>query len=72
MTTAQYRGIKKKVSYKNLKPGDLMFFRGLGHVGMYIGKGKMVHSPRTGLRVHIVKLSGWRKSSFVGAVRPGA
>ncbi|GAA2279798.1 hypothetical protein GCM10010149_24710 [Nonomuraea roseoviolacea subsp. roseoviolacea] len=71
VTNSQYARIKKKVSWKHLKPGDLMFFRGLGHVGMYVGHGKMVHSPRTGLTVRIEKLSGWRKSSFVAAVRPG-
>ncbi|WP_188192891.1 C40 family peptidase [Nonomuraea sp. SYSU D8015] len=60
-----------KVSWKKLQPGDLLFFRGLGHVGMYVGKGKMVHSPSTGKRVQVVKLSGWRKASFVGAIRPG-
>jgi cell wall-associated NlpC family hydrolase len=61
----------RKVSWKNKQPGDLLFFRGLGHVGMYIGHGKMVHSPSSGKRVQIVKLSGWRKASFVGAIRPG-
>ncbi|MEV0592635.1 C40 family peptidase [Nonomuraea cavernae] len=71
VTNSQYARVKKKVSWKNLQPGDLMFFRGLGHVGMYVGKGKMIHSPRTGLTVRIEKVSGWRKSSFVGAVRPG-
>lgn len=71
VTNSQYARIKKKVSWKNLQPGDLMFFRGLGHVGMYVGKGKMIHSPRTGFTVRVEKVSGWRKSSFVGAVRPG-
>ncbi|MEV4834008.1 C40 family peptidase [Nonomuraea sp. NPDC049486] len=71
VTNSQFAGIRKKVSYKNLKPGDLMFFRGLGHVGMYIGKGKMVHSPSSGKTVRVEKLNGWRKSSFAGAVRPG-
>jgi cell wall-associated NlpC family hydrolase len=72
VTNAQYAGIRKKVSFSSLKPGDLLFFRGLGHVGMYVGRGKMIHSPRTGQTVRIEKLSGWRKASFVGAVRPGA
>ncbi|MDA0635437.1 C40 family peptidase [Nonomuraea sp. MCN248] len=71
VTNSQFAHIKKKVSYKNLRPGDLMFFRGLGHVGMYIGKGKMVHSPSSGKTVRVEKVSGWRKSSFAGAVRPG-
>ncbi|MGW0803086.1 C40 family peptidase [Nonomuraea sp. NPDC002799] len=72
VASSQFVRIRTKISWRNLKPGDLMFFSGLGHVGMYVGKGKMIHSPRTGERVRIDKLGGWRKSSFVGAVRPGA
>ncbi|WP_433441703.1 C40 family peptidase [Nonomuraea sp. CA-141351] len=71
VTNSQFARIKSKVSWRNLQPGDLLFFNGLGHVGMYVGKGKMIHSPRTGERVRIDKLGRWRKSSFVGAVRPG-
>jgi len=71
VTTAQYRGIRTKVSWKNLRPGDLIFFHGKGHVGMYVGKGRMIHSPSTGKRVRIEKLSAWRRASFSGAVRPG-
>ncbi|GAA2815466.1 hypothetical protein GCM10020219_104990 [Nonomuraea dietziae] len=72
VTHSQYARIKKKVSWRSLKPGDLMFFRGKGHVGMYVGKGRMIHSPSSGKTVRIEKISGWRKSSFAGAVRPGA
>ncbi|MEV4168920.1 C40 family peptidase [Nonomuraea sp. NPDC049709] len=71
VASSQFARIKSRISWRNLQPGDLMFFSGLGHVGMYVGKGKMIHSPRTGERVRIDKLGGWRKSSFVGAVRPG-
>ncbi|MFD0659873.1 C40 family peptidase [Thermocatellispora tengchongensis] len=71
VTHSQYARIRTKVSFKNLKPGDLLFFRGKGHVGMYIGKGRMVHSPSSGKTVRIEKLNGWRKASFSGAVRPG-
>ncbi|TMR96039.1 C40 family peptidase [Nonomuraea basaltis] len=71
VAASQFARGRNKISWKNLQPGDLMFFSGLGHVGMYVGDGKMVHSPRTGERVRIDKLSSWRKSSFVGAVRPG-
>jgi cell wall-associated NlpC family hydrolase len=39
-----------------MKPGDLLFFSGLGHVGIYIGRGRMVHAPHTGTRVQVVKL----------------
>jgi cell wall-associated NlpC family hydrolase len=71
VTQSQYARIRTKVSYSKLQPGDLLFFRGKGHVGMYVGKGKMIHSPSSGKTVTIEKLSGWRKASFSGAVRPG-
>ncbi|WP_311931254.1 C40 family peptidase [Microbispora sp. H11081] len=64
--------VRKKVSWGSFKPGDLIFTSGGGHVGMYVGDGKMVHAPRTGTRVRIDKLDAYRRSSFVGAVRPGA
>ncbi|MFF4772226.1 C40 family peptidase [Microtetraspora fusca] len=70
-TYSQLSGVKKKVSWSKLKPGDLIFTSGGGHVGMYVGKGKMIHSPHTGAVVRIDKLDAYRKSSFVGAVRPG-
>ncbi len=72
VTHSQYARIRKKVSFSQLKPGDLVFFSGRGHVGMYVGKGRFVHSPRTGKTVRIEPLSGWRKRAFAGAVRPGA
>ncbi|SEL20686.1 C40 family peptidase [Nonomuraea pusilla] len=71
VASSQFARIRHKVSWRDLRPGDLMFFSGLGHVGMYVGHGKMIHSPRTGERVRVDKLSRWRKGSFVGAVRPG-
>jgi cell wall-associated NlpC family hydrolase len=39
-----------------LKPGDLLFFSGLGHVGLYLGGGRMVHAPQSGRHVEIVTL----------------
>ncbi|GAA1019302.1 hypothetical protein Aple_048310 [Acrocarpospora pleiomorpha] len=70
-TYSQRRAVKKKISWKNLKPGDLIFTSGGGHVGIYVGKGRMVHSPHSGARVRIDKLNSYRKRTFVGAVRPG-
>jgi cell wall-associated NlpC family hydrolase len=32
-----------------LRPGDLVFFAGLGHVGLWIGHGRFIHAPQTGL-----------------------
>ncbi|HEY8480600.1 MAG TPA: NlpC/P60 family protein [Spirillospora sp.] len=72
VTHAQYRSVKRKVKLKNLKPGDLVFFRNRNHVGMYVGDGKYLHAPRTGERVRIDKLTKRRKRQFAGAVRPGA
>ena len=60
------------VSYGGIQPGDLVFFNGLGHVGIYIGGGQMVHSPHTGDVVKISDISsGYYASSFVGARRVG-
>ena len=52
-----------------LKPGDLVFFDGLGHVGMYIGNGRFIHAPHSGTRVRVERLAGWYSSRFVGARR---
>jgi cell wall-associated NlpC family hydrolase len=40
-------------------PGDLVFFNGLGHVGIYIGGGKMVDAPHTGSVVRIDSIAGF-------------
>jgi cell wall-associated NlpC family hydrolase len=51
-----------------LAPGDLVFFSGLGHMGMYIGGGQFIHAPHTG---DVVKISSMdeRWGSYVGARR---
>lgn len=52
-----------------IAPGDLVFFNiDLGHVGMYLGGGMYIHSPRTGDVVKIGSLAG---RNVVGVVRPG-
>jgi peptidoglycan DL-endopeptidase CwlO len=50
-------------------PGDLVFFDGLGHVGIYIGNGEFVDAPHTGSVVRIDHLSGF--GSYDGARRVG-
>ena len=59
----------RAVSRWALRPGDLVFFDGIGHVGLYIGAGRFIHAPHTGARVSIARLSGWYSSSFDGARR---
>ena len=57
------------VSRDQLQPGDLVFFDGLGHVGIYVGGGQFIHAPHTGDVVKISSLTGWYASTFVGARR---
>jgi cell wall-associated NlpC family hydrolase len=58
------------VSRDELQPGDLVFFDGLGHVGIYIGGDQFIHAPHTGDVVKISSLNdGWYSSSYVGARR---
>jgi cell wall-associated NlpC family hydrolase len=56
-----------------LRPGDLVFFAGLGHVGIYIGHGRFIHAPETGDVVSVDPLdAGWYAATYAGAVRlPG-
>lgn len=54
-------------SQSALAPGDLVFFHGLGHMGIYIGNDQFVHAPHRGDVVKISSLSGY--SGYVGAVR---
>jgi cell wall-associated NlpC family hydrolase len=65
-------------SMDNLKPGDLVFFagtagnkRGISHVGIYIGGGRMVNAmtPRYGVQVSNIYESYWVKH-YYGAIRP--
>ena len=66
---SQY-GMGTPVSKDQLQPGDLVFFNGLGHMGMYIGGGQFIHSPRTGDVVKISNLSdSWYARTWVGARR---
>ena len=66
-TVAAYNAFPK-VPAGQLQPGDLVFFRGLGHMGIYIGGGQYVHAPHTGDVVKISTLGG--RSDYVGATRP--
>jgi cell wall-associated NlpC family hydrolase len=53
-----------------LQPGDLVFFDGLDHVGIYIGNGEFIDAPHTGVFVRIDSLSeGWYAANYDGAKR---
>jgi len=66
--------VTKKIDKSELQPGDLVFFntlrRAFSHVGIYIGDGKFIHSPRPGgeVRIEDMRESYWVKR-FNGARR---
>lgn len=64
---AQY-SYGRPVSRGHLRPGDLVFFHGLGHVGLYIGRGKIIHAPQSGERVEVQSLEE-RSGTVEGARR---
>ena len=58
------------VAESDLQPGDIVFFDGLGHVGLYAGGGTFLDAPYTGAYVRIDSLlDSWAQSHYVGARR---
>ena len=53
-----------------LQPGDLLYFAGESHVGMYVGGGYLIDAPVPGQNVEKVALSGWYSANLDGAARP--
>lgn len=54
-TSGAQRAGTQRITREQLQPGDLVFHRiPVGHVGMYIGGGQMIHSPHSG---DVVKIS---------------
>ena len=60
-------GVGKPVARNDLRPGDILFFNGLGHVGIYVGHGRFIHSPHTGDVVRVQRISD--HGSYDGARR---
>jgi cell wall-associated NlpC family hydrolase len=73
-TTAEQALATSPIQPHELKAGDLVFFNTLGprysHVGIYIGDGRFVHSPRSGafIRIENFGVNYWQKR-FTGARR---
>ncbi|WP_426219430.1 C40 family peptidase [Pseudomonas sp. DWRC2-2] len=68
-TAAMQRSTAATIKRNALKPGDAVFFKANGrgqvsHVGLYIGDGNFIHSPRTGKNIRIDSLSNsyWNKN----------
>jgi cell wall-associated NlpC family hydrolase len=49
-------GTGRGVPRSRLRPGDVLVFSGYGHVGLYVGRGRMVHAPHSGRVVEVVRL----------------
>jgi cell wall-associated NlpC family hydrolase len=67
----------KRIGFAKLAPGDLLFFgpngprskpKTIGHTGIYLGAGWMIHSSGQG--VAVVPLTGWYRQSFAWGRRP--
>jgi cell wall-associated NlpC family hydrolase len=50
-------GVGRRIAKIRIEAGDVLFFEGLGHVGLYLGGGQMVHAPYTGRRVEVIRLA---------------
>lgn len=59
------RGVRRS----SAKPGDVLVFSGLGHVGLYVGRGRMVHAPHSGALVEIVRLGSSDYGGRIVSVR---
>lgn len=60
----------KHIDIKDMRPGDLIIYHDdASHVGMYIGKGAIIHAPRPGRSVTI---AGAGSMVILGVVRPDA
>jgi cell wall-associated NlpC family hydrolase len=62
----QYSRIRH-ISRSQLQPGDLVFYNGLGHVGIYIGNNQIIHAPNSRT---VVKVSPIDIDSLYGYGRP--
>lgn len=71
---AQQAAATQKIDPSELQPGDLVFFntmrRAFSHVGIYVGDGKFIHSPKPGAEVRVESMgqSYWTRR-FDGARR---
>jgi hypothetical protein len=59
-------GHGRRVSRGSLRPGDLVFFYGASHVGIYAGDGRFIDAPHTGARVRV---STMHEYAYYGARR---
>lgn len=63
-TAAEQGRVGKAVSYKNMRPGDLLVAKDGHHVVMYAGKGRVIAAPHTGVNVQWQPVGGFPPSSY--------
>lgn len=72
-TASEQSHVGEKIHYKDLRPGDILFFHtsrpGVSHVGIYIGGNRFIHAanPRKGVTIN--SLTGYYAHRLVGARR---
>ena len=78
-SAAQQAAATQTIDKSELRPGDLVFFntmrRAFSHVGIYVGNGKFIHSPKPGaeVRVEDMGLAYWtRRYDGARRVQPGS
>jgi cell wall-associated NlpC family hydrolase len=59
-------GAARSVSMDALQPGDLVAYGDMSHIGIYLGRGKVVHAPHPGRSVEITGLSHFSRAGRVG------
>jgi len=60
-----------RVSPSSVRPGDIVVYRGGGHVALYVGGGRIVEASRPGTPVRYAPWrSGWYATHFTAVVRP--
>ena len=56
-SAAQQAAATQTIDLSELRPGDLVFFntmrQAFSHVGIYVGNGKFIHSPKPGAEVRV-------------------
>lgn len=59
----------RRVLRKYLKPGDVLFFAGAGHVGIYVGGNRLIDALHSGTVVHISSMRDWYSYEYYSARR---
>ena len=73
-TTGQLWNSTSAVDRRDIRPGDVLFFRiegKMSHVGIYVGDNRFVHAPSSGKSVSMESLSSdFYRNAFIRAGRP--